>query len=141
MRVLLVIEMTFRPWKIDEPLLPPVVQEFAGEDHLAGFVLSLVRDDIALVEITSSFLLLRHLLLAPHCRGVPRARGFDEHCGFDAPDFRTISESQAAFEGAERAVHANPASVRNRRLGEARACCARRLQDQSQRLEAQTDEL
>jgi len=27
---------TFRPWKIDEPLLlPPVVQEFVANDHLA----------------------------------------------------------------------------------------------------------
>jgi hypothetical protein len=27
---------TFRPWKIDEPLLlPPVVQEFVAKDHLA----------------------------------------------------------------------------------------------------------
>jgi hypothetical protein len=45
---------TFRPWKIDEPLLlPPVVQEFVAKDHLARFVLSLVRDDIDLVDITS----------------------------------------------------------------------------------------
>ena len=35
--------MTFRPWKIDEPLLlPPVVQEFVAKDHLARLVLSLV---------------------------------------------------------------------------------------------------
>jgi len=34
---------TFRPWKIDEPLLlPPVVQEFVAKDHLARFVLNLV---------------------------------------------------------------------------------------------------
>ena len=33
---------TFRPWKIDEPLLlPPVVQEFVAKDHLARLVLSL----------------------------------------------------------------------------------------------------
>jgi hypothetical protein len=47
---------TFRPWKIDEPLLlPPVVQEFVVKDHLARFELNLVRDDINLVEITSSY--------------------------------------------------------------------------------------
>jgi hypothetical protein len=47
---------TFRPWKIDEPLLlPPLVQEFVAKDHLARFVLSLVRDDIDLAEITSSY--------------------------------------------------------------------------------------
>jgi hypothetical protein len=44
----------FRPWKIDEPLLlPPLVQEFVAKDHLARFVLNLVKDDIDLVEITS----------------------------------------------------------------------------------------
>jgi hypothetical protein len=47
---------TFRPWKIDEPLLlPPLVQDFVGKDHLARFVLSLVREDIDLAEITGSY--------------------------------------------------------------------------------------
>jgi len=35
---------TFRPWKIDEPLLLPVtVADFVGESHLAHFVLSVVQ--------------------------------------------------------------------------------------------------
>ena len=39
---------TFRAWKIDEPLfLPPTVGDFVAHDHLARFVLSLVRDEIA----------------------------------------------------------------------------------------------
>ena len=47
---------TFRAWKIDEPLLlPPVVQEFVAKDHLARFVLNLVRDDINLAEITGTY--------------------------------------------------------------------------------------
>ena len=47
---------TFRPWKIDEPLLlPPVVQEFVAKDHLARLVLSLVKDDIDLAEISGSY--------------------------------------------------------------------------------------
>ena len=30
---------TFRPWTIDQPLLlPPSVQDFVGEDHLARFI-------------------------------------------------------------------------------------------------------
>jgi hypothetical protein len=38
---------TFRPWKIDEPLLLPAqVQDFVAADHLARFVLNLVRDEI-----------------------------------------------------------------------------------------------
>ena len=44
---------TFRGWKIDEPLLLPLmVGDFVAEDHLARFVLNLVRDDIDLAEIT-----------------------------------------------------------------------------------------
>ena len=47
---------TFRPWKIDEPLLlPAMVQDFVTADHLAGFVLSLVRDEIDLAAITASY--------------------------------------------------------------------------------------
>ena len=47
---------TFRAWKIDEPLfLPPTVQDFVAEDHLARFVLSLVRDDLDLIEISGTY--------------------------------------------------------------------------------------
>ena len=42
--------------EIDEPLLlPPVVEEFVAKDHLARFVLSLVRNDIDLTEITRDY--------------------------------------------------------------------------------------
>ena len=47
----------FRPWKIDEPqLLPASVQDFVAEDHLARFVVSLVTEELDLVEITASYL-------------------------------------------------------------------------------------
>ena len=47
---------TFRAWKIDEPLfLPARVGDFVGEEHLARFVLDLVRDDINLAEITGTY--------------------------------------------------------------------------------------
>ena len=46
---------TFRAWKIDEPLfLPATVGDFVAKDHLARFVLNLVRDDIDLAEITGT---------------------------------------------------------------------------------------
>ena len=46
---------TFRPWKIEEPLfLPPTVQDFVGPDHLARFVLSLVKEAIDLTQITGT---------------------------------------------------------------------------------------
>jgi hypothetical protein len=47
---------TFRAWKIDEPLfLPPMVGDFVAKDHLACFVLNLVRDDLGLGEITGTY--------------------------------------------------------------------------------------
>jgi transposase len=105
---------TYRPWKIDEPLLlPAVVQEFVAKDHPARFVLNLVRDDIDLAEITSSYdgergqppfdpVMMTALLLYSYCCGIYSSRRIAKACGervdfmsivgFDAPDFRTISE-------------------------------------------------
>src|ERR1700741_4445110 len=105
---------TFRPWKIDEPLLlPPAVQEFVGKDHLAHFVLSLVRDDVDLGKITCCYggergqppvdpVMMTALLLYSHSCGIYASRRIAKACrervdfmsivGFDAPDFRTISD-------------------------------------------------
>ena len=45
----LFMSKTFRPWKIDQPLLlPPSVQDFVGKDHLARFVLALVLEHLDL---------------------------------------------------------------------------------------------
>src|ERR1700741_654548 len=105
---------TFRPWKIDEPLfLPPMVQHFVAEDHLARFVLNLVRDEIDLAEITGSYgserghppfdpTMMTTLLLYSYCCGIYSSRRIAKACrervdfmsivGLDAPDFRTVSE-------------------------------------------------
>ena len=105
---------TFRRWKIDEPLLlPPLVQDFVAEDHLARFVLSLVRDEIDLAAITASYgsergqppfdpVMMTALLLYSYCCGIYASRRIAKACrervdfmsivGFDAPDFRTVSE-------------------------------------------------
>src|SRR6266849_5796274 len=105
---------TFRPWKIDEPLLLPArVQDFVSADHLARFVLSLVRDEIDLAAITSSYdsdrgqppfdpVMMTALLLYSYCCGIYASRRIATACrarvdfmsivGFDAPDFRTVSE-------------------------------------------------
>jgi hypothetical protein len=46
---------TFRPWKIDEPLLlPATVLDFVAADHLARFALSLVKDEGDLAAITGT---------------------------------------------------------------------------------------
>src|SRR6195256_5178228 len=105
---------TFRAWKIDEPLLlPPVVQEFVAKDHLARFVLNLVREEIELAEITASCdsdrgqppfdpTMMTTLLLYSYCCGIYSSRRIAKACrervdfmsivGFDAADFRTVSE-------------------------------------------------
>ena len=105
---------TFRPWKIDEPLLlPPAVQEFVSKDHLAHFVLSLVRDDVDLGKIRCSYggergqppfdpVMMTALLLYSYSCGIYSSRRISKACrervdfmrivGFDAPDFRTISD-------------------------------------------------
>jgi transposase len=105
---------TFRAWKIDEPLLlPPLVQDFVAEDHLARFVLSLVRDEIDLAAIIASYdsdrgqppfdpVMMTTLLLYSYCCGIYASRRIAKACrervdfmsivAFDAPDFRTVSE-------------------------------------------------
>jgi transposase len=105
---------TFRAWKIDEPLLlPPVVQEFVAKDHLARFVLNLVREEIDLAEIAVSYdsdrgqppfdpVMMTAVLLYSYCCGIYASRRIAKACrervdfmsivGFDAPDFRTVSE-------------------------------------------------
>ena len=105
---------TFRAWKIDEPLfLPPMVQDFVAKDHLARFVLNLVRDDMDLTEITGTYgsergqppfdpTMMTALLLYSYCCGIYSSRRIAKACrervdfmsivALDAPDFRTISE-------------------------------------------------
>jgi transposase len=105
---------TFRPWKIDEPLLlPPTVQDFVGPGHLARFVLSLVREAIDLSKITGTYgsergqppfapVMMTALLLYGYCCGIYSSRRIAKACrervdfmsivGLDAPDFRTISD-------------------------------------------------
>ncbi len=47
---------TFRPWKIDQPLLLPAsVHDFVCEDHLARFVSALVAERLDLCEIEGTY--------------------------------------------------------------------------------------
>src|SRR5579859_2412720 len=104
----------FRAWKIDEPLfLPARVGDFVGEDHLDHFVLSVVRDDVDLGKITCCYggergqppfdpVMMTALLLYSYSCGIYASRRIAKACrervdfmrivGFDAPDFRTISD-------------------------------------------------
>jgi hypothetical protein len=46
------MSMTFRAWKIDDPmLLPATVQDFVDKKYLATFVLNVVRNELNLAKI------------------------------------------------------------------------------------------
>jgi transposase len=105
---------SFRPWRIDETqLLPASVQDFVGKDHLARLVVSLVREQLSLAEISASYsgekgqppyhpAMMTALLLYGYCSGVYSSRGIARACrertdflmivALDPPDFRTVSE-------------------------------------------------
>jgi transposase len=83
---------TFRPWKIDEPLLLPVtVADFVGESHLARFVLSVVREEIDLSQISGTYgsergqppfdpTMMTALLLYAYCSGIYSSRRIAKAC-------------------------------------------------------------
>ena len=105
---------SFRPWMIDQPLLlPAIVQDFVGADHLARFVLALVVEQLDLREIEGTYgsargqppfdpAMMTALLLYAYCNGVYSSRriakaarervDFMSIVGLDAPDFRTVSD-------------------------------------------------
>ena len=110
----LLMSKTFRPWTIDQPLLlPPSVQDFVGEDHLARFILALVLEPLDLGEIEAAYAsergqppfdpaMMTALLLYGYCNGVYSSRriakaarervDFVSVVGLDPPDFRTVSD-------------------------------------------------
>ena len=105
---------SFRPWTIDQPLLlPAIVQDFVGADHLARFVLALVVEQLDLREIEGTYgsargqppfdpAMMTALLLYAYCNGVYSSRriakaarervDFMSIVGLDAPDFRSVSD-------------------------------------------------
>jgi len=105
---------TFRAWKIDQPLLlPPMVEDFVSKDHLARFVLSLVREELDLTMIIGAYgsergqppfdpTMMTPLLLYAYCCGIYSSRRIANACrervdfmsivALDAPDFRTICD-------------------------------------------------
>lgn len=105
---------SFRPWRVDEVwLLPPSVQEFVPAGHPAHLVRDIVREELDLSAILSTYAEARGyppydpammvaLLLYSYSQGVYSsrriARGCEERLDFQAvtalnqPDFRTISE-------------------------------------------------
>jgi transposase len=105
---------SFRDWHLDQRLLlPPSVQDFVPEHHLARFVVALVRDELELAAIYASYAgekgqppyhpaMMTTLLLYGYAVGVYSSRRIAGACrervdfmaivALDAPDFRTISD-------------------------------------------------
>ena len=105
---------SFRPWRVGEIwLLPPSVQDFVPAGHPAHLVRDIVREELDLAAILSTYTEARGfppyhpgmmvaLLLYAYSQGVYSsrriARGCEERLDFQAvtalnrPDFRTISE-------------------------------------------------
>jgi transposase len=104
----------FRPWKIDQTqLLPASICDFVPEDHVARFVVALVRESLDLSRITASYAsalgqppfdprMMVALLLYAYAVGIYSSRRIANACrdrtdfmmivALDAPDFRTISD-------------------------------------------------
>ena len=105
---------SFRPWRVDEAwLLPPSVQDFVPAGHPAHLVRDIVREELDLGAVLSTYTEARGfppyhpammvaMLLYAYSQGVYSsrriARGCEERLDFQAvtalnrPDFRTISE-------------------------------------------------
>ena len=93
---------TFRAWKIDQPLLLPlVVQDFVAEDHLARFVLALIVDELDPIEIAAAYSsekgqppfnphMMTALLLYAYCRGLYSSRRIAQACR-ERVDFMSIT--------------------------------------------------
>lgn len=112
----------FRRWRIDEAqLLPPSVQDYVPVDHLSRLIVSLVREELDLSAISSSYRgvlgqppfdprQMTALLLHGYASGIYSSRRIAkaavERADFmmiaagDPPDFRTISEFRRRHLGA-----------------------------------------
>src|SRR5450432_4393571 len=105
---------TFRPWDVDQRwLLPPSVDEFVPEGHVAHFVRDTVRDGLDLSAIMSSYdeergfppyhpTMMTALLIYGYSQGVYSSRRIAKACeerldfmavtALNRPDFRTVSD-------------------------------------------------
>ena len=155
---------TYRPYVPEQDLLlPPSLRDWLPEDHLAFFVSDLI-DQLDLSAITSRYeveergyppyhpVMLTKVLVYAYCVGVFSSRRIQrrlvEDVGFrvlaagNQPDFRTIADFRkthlVALTGFFEQVFALGAG-HGHATGWARG--ARQQQDQSERVEAQGDEL
>ena len=159
---LLAYEQDLRPWTIDQPLLlPPSVQDFVGEDHLARFHFgACARGLLDLGEIESGYAsergqppfdpaMMTALLLYGYCHGVYSSRriakatrervDFMSIVGLDPPDFAPSPPFRKrhlkALAGLSREVLKLCEQAGFVKLGH--VALDTRLEDQGERLQAQ----
>src|SRR5262245_25655959 len=96
------MKKTFRPWLVDQPqLLPPSIDEFVPADHVAHFIRDLVREQLDLSVILSTYTEVRGyppydptmmtaLLLYGYSRGVYSSRRLARACG-ERLDFLAVT--------------------------------------------------
>jgi transposase len=112
--ILLAMNKTFRSWDVDQDwLIPQSLHEFVTADHVAHFVRDLVRDELDLTPILSSYDeergsppyhpgMMVAILLYAYTQGVYSSRRIARCCeerldfmavtAMNRPDFRTISD-------------------------------------------------
>src|SRR5918995_3618798 len=105
---------TFRPWDIDQVwLLPPSVHDFVASDHPAHLIREIVREELDLGAILSTYEeprgfppfhpgMMTALLLYAYAQGIYSSRRIARACeervdvmavtGLARPDFRTINQ-------------------------------------------------
>ena len=118
----LLMSKSFRPWTIDQPLLlPAIVQDFVGADHLARFVLALVVEQLDLREIEGTYgsargyppyhpAMMTALLLYAYSRGLLVAA--DREGGAERVDFMARRAGRAGFPHRLRLPQASPEGAR-----------------------------
>jgi transposase len=97
----LVHEQDIPRLEIDQPLfLPPTVQDYVSKDHLAQFLLSLVREELDLGKIIGTYggergqppfdpTMMTALLLYAYCCGIYSSRRIAKACR-ERVDFMSI---------------------------------------------------
>jgi transposase len=93
---------TFRPWDVDQrQLFPPAISDFVPEEHPAHFIRDLVREDLDLSAILSTYseerghpphhpAMMTALLLYGYSRGVYSSRKLEQAC-MERVDFMAVT--------------------------------------------------
>jgi hypothetical protein len=153
----------FRSWDVDQDwLLPRSLHEFVAADHVAHFIRDLVRDELDLTAILSSYDdergfppyhpgMMVAVLLYAYTQGVYSSRRIARCCeerldfmavtAMNMPDFRNQRLSQTPSFSIGGVISPSAPALPGSWSGAARSRGDRRHEAQSERLPIQVDEL